>query len=247
MKYCSACGNPLKGTDRFCTECGSSIMPTSEAKVGQNEWEKEMYDVKVQRDVHTYPDGATYEGEWKDGKRHGQGIWIRPDGMRYEGSWKDDKPNGQGTLTSPKGEKRIGEWKDGKFVAESKPIAEQVFHRQEPENYNLYKQTQTYPEKQAYPENKNEKTAFIIGVIAICFAAVAAAWSFIGGACCGWGGWGFALIGFALSIVSLVFKGSSLGWWALILSIFAVIWVFLPLILMAMGITTSPIWLDGFN
>jgi hypothetical protein len=236
MNYCSNCGNRLKDTDRFCTGCGSSIMATSETTVGQNEWEKEISDVKVQRVAYTYSDGATYEGEWKDGKRHGQGIWIRMDGMQYEGEWKDDKPNGQGALTSPKGEKRIGEWKEGKFVAERKPIAEEVYQRQEPENDNLYKQRQTYP------ENKNEKVSFIIGVIAICFAAVAAAWSFIGGACCGWGGWGFAFIGFVLSIVSLIFKKSSLGWWALVLSIFAVIWVFLPAILMTIGIT-----LDGFN
>ena len=25
--------------------------------------------------AHTYPDGSKYEGEWKDGKQHGQGTY----------------------------------------------------------------------------------------------------------------------------------------------------------------------------
>lgn len=89
------------------------------------------------------------------------------------------------------------------------------------------------------PENKNEKASFIIGVVAICFAALAAAWSFIGGACCGWGGWGFAFIGLVLSIVSLVFKKSSLGYWALGLSIFAIVWVFVAFFLLASSLAAA--------
>jgi hypothetical protein len=38
-------------------------------------------------------------------------------------------------------------------------------------------------------------------------------------------GWGYAFIGLVLSIVSLVFKRSTVGLWALGLSIFAFIWV----------------------
>jgi len=82
-------------------------------------------------------------------------------------------------------------------------------------------------------ENKNEKASFIIGVVAVCFAALAAAWSFIGGACCGWGGWPFAFIGLILSIVSLVYKKSSIGYWALGLSIFAILWVFVSVFIIA--------------
>lgn len=231
MKSCSNCGNRLKDTDRFCTECGSQIFHEPETSVGQNGSEKEIRSTKLQKGIYTYSDGTTYDGEWKDGKRHGQGIWVRPDGMKYEGEWENDKPNGLGTLTSPKGEKRTGKWKDGKFVAERKPIVENVYHQQACEEENLYKKKQTNPEINTNPDDKKEKASFIIGVVAICFAAVAAAWSFIGGACCGWGGWGFAFIGFVLAIVSLVFKKSSLGWWALVLSIFAIVWVFLPLIL----------------
>lgn len=85
------------------------------------------------------------------------------------------------------------------------------------------------------PETKNERASFIIAVVALCFAALAAAWSFIGGFCCGWAGWGWAFIGLVLSIVSLVLKRSTLGWWALGLSIFAFAWVFISFFLLGLG------------
>ena len=34
-------------------------------------------------------DVGWYEGEYKDGKYHGQGISRYPDGSKYEGKWKD--------------------------------------------------------------------------------------------------------------------------------------------------------------
>lgn len=85
------------------------------------------------------------------------------------------------------------------------------------------------------PESKRDKASFIIAVVALCFSALAAAWSFIGGFCCGWAGWGWAFIGLVLSIVSLVLKKSTLGWWALGLAIFAFAWVFISLFLLGLG------------
>ena len=58
--------------------------------------------------------GTKYVGEYKDGKRHGQGTFTHPDGGKYVGEWKDDKPNGQGTFTDYNGKKYVGEWKEGK-------------------------------------------------------------------------------------------------------------------------------------
>ena len=43
--------------------------------------------------------GRIYEGEWKDGKTHGQGKETHADGETYEGEWKDGVPHGQGKLT----------------------------------------------------------------------------------------------------------------------------------------------------
>ena len=33
----------------------------------------------------TFNDGGKYDGEWKDGKRHGKGLYTFPDGGKYEG------------------------------------------------------------------------------------------------------------------------------------------------------------------
>ena len=65
--------------------------------------------------AHTYPDGSKYEGEWKDGKQHGQGTYSWHDGDQYVGEWKDDKPHGQGIYTWPNGDKHVGEFKGGEL------------------------------------------------------------------------------------------------------------------------------------
>jgi hypothetical protein len=80
---------------------------------------------------------------------------------------------------------------------------------------------------------KHEKGAFVVGVIALCFSAIAAAWSFVGGACCGWGGWGWAGVGLIMAIVSLCLNKSKIGWWALALAIFAFVWVFVSVFMLA--------------
>ena len=50
--------------------------------------------------IFTSPRGGKYEGEHKDGKRHGQGKLTYPDGRKFVGEWK--------------GQKYVGEYKDGK-------------------------------------------------------------------------------------------------------------------------------------
>jgi hypothetical protein len=56
-----------------------------------------------------------YQGQVKDGKPDGLGIMIDNFGGRYVGEWKNGKRNGQGTsTTSSIGYKYVGEWKNGK-------------------------------------------------------------------------------------------------------------------------------------
>jgi hypothetical protein len=57
-----------------------------------------------------------YVGNFKNDKRHGQGTFI-DEGLTeftYTGEWKDDKKNGLGLITYKKGLKYKGEWKDDK-------------------------------------------------------------------------------------------------------------------------------------
>jgi len=84
----------------------------------------------------TFKDGTLmvggYEGEYKDGKRHGQGThtyrggfqnfssyerqfmeFDPEDNYHYVGEFKDGKRHGQGTETKNKSQ-YVGEWKDGK-------------------------------------------------------------------------------------------------------------------------------------
>jgi hypothetical protein len=40
-------------------------------------------------------DGGKYEGEFKDDKMNGNGVFYWADGGKYEGEYKDDKMNGK--------------------------------------------------------------------------------------------------------------------------------------------------------
>jgi hypothetical protein len=53
------------------------------------------------------------EGEWRDGKRNGHGVYTTAKGNRYDGEWRDDMQNGFGVLTLVSGNRYAGEWRDG--------------------------------------------------------------------------------------------------------------------------------------
>ncbi|SVE39460.1 uncharacterized protein METZ01_LOCUS492314, partial [marine metagenome] len=76
-------------------------------------------------------DGGRYVGEWKNGRRDGQGSYHYTErlgrfGATYVGEWKNGRRNGQGNYYWPlqwestlnaytDGGRYVGEWKDGKF------------------------------------------------------------------------------------------------------------------------------------
>jgi len=84
----------------------------------------------------TYPDGSSYQGDFRQGKRNGQGKLLLPDGKEYNGSFLRDFPegfgvvkvqgteyrgeirqgfrHGKGTFTARDGSRYIGQWKLGK-------------------------------------------------------------------------------------------------------------------------------------
>ena len=72
--------------------------------------------------IYTSADGDKYIGEWKDGKKNGQGTytWISGNtwlnGNKYVGEFKDDKRNGLGTYTFANGTVDKGIWKNNQLI-----------------------------------------------------------------------------------------------------------------------------------
>ena len=69
-----------------------------------------------------YSNGAKYEGQWRNDKKNGKGIFTSSHyfnckykvGMKYEGEFKDDKFDGHGVTSYTNGDKFEGEWKNNK-------------------------------------------------------------------------------------------------------------------------------------
>ena len=66
--------------------------------------------------VSTDSYGNQYIGEWKDGRKDGQGTFTLVSGSEYIGEWKNDQPHGQGTLTWSDGRIQKGIWVNGKYL-----------------------------------------------------------------------------------------------------------------------------------
>jgi hypothetical protein len=81
----------------------------------ENNLIKPNIDVNRSNTVPDNPATPEYEGEYKDGKKHGQGKMIYENGNIYEGEWKDDKKNGQGKMVYKDGSSYEGEWKDDRI------------------------------------------------------------------------------------------------------------------------------------
>lgn len=57
-----------------------------------------------------YPSGGIYEGEVRERKRHGNGIYTWPEGDSYAGMWYAGLPHGLGTAEFASGAAYSGEW-----------------------------------------------------------------------------------------------------------------------------------------
>ena len=56
--------------------------------------------------------GDRYEGEKKDGKKHGYGIYYWFDGSKFEGLYKNNLREGYGKMKWAEGAKFEGYWKE---------------------------------------------------------------------------------------------------------------------------------------
>jgi hypothetical protein len=59
--------------------------------------------------VFVYSSGLVYDGEWKDGTRHGNGVQTYTTG-KYDGEWMQNTRHGKGAITYMSGDTYDGEW-----------------------------------------------------------------------------------------------------------------------------------------
>ena len=51
-----------------------------------------------------WPNGDTYHGRFRNGKREGKGRRVNADGSNFSGDYEDDQPSGMGTYKWADGE-----------------------------------------------------------------------------------------------------------------------------------------------
>jgi len=85
-------------------------------KYAEEEFKRDTYqeDIDLIRSVtdSSYKGEKEYVGEFKDGKKHGQGTCIWNNGDKYIGEFKDDRANGQGKGIFSDGSSYEGGWKN---------------------------------------------------------------------------------------------------------------------------------------
>jgi len=62
----------------------------------------------------SYENGSVYNGQTRNGTRHGHGLW-KGRTVQYEGEWVDDQEHGEGRQTRVDGSIYEGQFKHGRF------------------------------------------------------------------------------------------------------------------------------------
>ena len=62
--------------------------------------------------MYTWANGNTYEGDYKDDRRNGRGVFTFANGDKYEGDFRDDKRHGVGAYNWANGSIYVGEYRD---------------------------------------------------------------------------------------------------------------------------------------
>ena len=66
--------------------------------------------------VYVWTNGDRYQGDFRDGKFSGRGVWIGANGDRYEGDFRNDSFSGRGIFFLANGSECRGQWHDGKLL-----------------------------------------------------------------------------------------------------------------------------------
>ena len=109
--------------------CDRQIEEEKELQRKKAEQEKQAKErQQVQREakepqaILTWPDGARYEGEYRNRMPHGKGIYTSAKGIRYQGDFHDGEMHGFGVRTIPRAvysatyKSGKGEWKGDFYI-----------------------------------------------------------------------------------------------------------------------------------
>ena len=68
--------------------------------------------------VYRYANGDIYDGPWLEGKRHGENgtYTYKATGAKYVGAWENDMKHGQGKMSFDNGDEYLGMWKKNKMA-----------------------------------------------------------------------------------------------------------------------------------
>ena len=75
----------------------------------------------------TYPDGAWYEGGFKNGARHGQGTFCWPNGIKYVGPFVNGLCHGEGILYHPDGTTEKITYNNGNIINRAPNIKKETY------------------------------------------------------------------------------------------------------------------------
>ena len=67
-----------------------------------------------------YPNGNSYEGNWKGGQFHGSGRFSWHDGSSYNGDYVEGTKHGQGRFVYPSKKYYEGSWENGSMHGQGK-------------------------------------------------------------------------------------------------------------------------------
>ena len=72
-----------------------------------------------------YDSGDRYNGEWKDGMKHGEGSYEFVDGNKYVGEWENDQITGKGIFTFSNGSICRGIFSNGttRYLRANDPVS----------------------------------------------------------------------------------------------------------------------------
>jgi hypothetical protein len=98
---------------------GKLIHPSNDnSEFGQEYYEGEWKEDKMNgMGVYHYSNGDIYEGEFKNDMHHGNGKYYFTDGSKYDGDWKEHRMHGTGKYWDINNIVWSGEFREGNFIS----------------------------------------------------------------------------------------------------------------------------------